>query len=198
MQRHKTVDEFLKANPEWEAELAVLRRVLQASEMQETVKWGIPTYTVNGKNVAGIGAFKTYVGVWFFQGVFLEDKYQKLINAQEGKTKGMRQWRFNSADDIDQALLAEYLNEAVANQQAGKEIKPARNAGLVIPEALQQALTDSPELRQAFAALTPGKQREYAGYISGAKREGTRISRLEKSIPMVLAGAGLHDKYRNC
>ncbi len=188
----------MQANSEWAAELELLRKVLRDSEMEETVKWGIPTYTVNGKNVAGLGAFKSHVAVWFFQGSFLTDKHNKLINAQEGKTKGMRQWRFNNSGDIDPKMLAEYVEEAVANQKAGREIKVARNIEVVVPPELQQALDDDASLGKSFAGLTPGRQREYAAYIDDAKRATTKLSRLEKIRPMIESGVGLNDKYRNC
>ena len=59
------------------------------TELLETIKWGVPVYTLNDKNVLGMGAFKSYVGIWFFQGAFLDDPQKKLINAQEGKTKAL-------------------------------------------------------------------------------------------------------------
>lgn len=198
MQKNKTVEAFIEANPEWHDELVLLRKSFQATEMVETVKWGIPTYTVNGKNVAGLGAFKAYVGIWFFQGSFLKDKHKKLINAQQGKTKGMRQWRFNSVDEIDPKLISEYLQEAVANQKAGKEIKPERKTTVDVPAELKAALVDNAKLKKAFSNLTPGKQREYAEYVVSAKRDATKQTRLEKITPIILDGLGLNDKYKNC
>ncbi len=198
MQKNKTVEDFIDANPEWRDELVLLRKTFQTTAMTETIKWGIPTYTVNGKNVAGMGAFKNYVGIWFFQGSFLKDKHKKLINAQEGKTRGMRQWRFNSIDDIEPKLIQAYLQEAIANQKAGKEIKPKPKARLKTPSELQAALSANAKLQQAFSALTPGKQREYSEYIADAKRDATKLRRVEKIIPMILNGVGLNDKYKNC
>jgi uncharacterized protein YdeI (YjbR/CyaY-like superfamily) len=68
--------------------------------MTETVKWGVPVYTIEGKNIVGIAGFKAYVGLWFFQGAMLKDKKKKLINAQDGKTKALRQCRLNSVKEI--------------------------------------------------------------------------------------------------
>ncbi len=198
MQTKKTVDDYLQAHPEWQAELSLLRATVKASGLEETIKWGAPTYTLKGKNVVGLGAYKAYIGLWFFQGALLQDKHHRLVNAQEGKTKALRQWRFNSLDEIDAGLVSEYLQEAIANQAAGKQIKPARNVRLVMPSELTAALASDARLKQAFASLTPGKQREYADYISDAKRDATKVARLEKITPMILAGAGLYDKYKNC
>ena len=153
-------------------------------------------YTVNGKNVVGMGAFKSYVGIWFFQGVFLQDKQQKLVNAQEGKTKAMRQWRFTALEEIDEQLLRQYIEEAIQNQKEGKEVKPERTKEVLIPAELSSALENQAELASCFGQLTPGKQREYAGYIHEAKRADTKVKRLEKIIPMILAGKGLNDRYK--
>lgn len=176
--------------------LTTLRGLILSTEMAETVKWGFPVYTINGKNVVGLGAFKSYAGLWFFNGAFMADPAGKMVNAQEGKTKGMRQWRFASAGEIDPALVRSYLNEAIENQKAGKAIKPAKNKPLLIPVELENALTENTELNERFLAMSLSGRREYAEYISEAKREATREKRLEKIIPMILRGEGMNDKYR--
>ncbi|WP_378173280.1 YdeI/OmpD-associated family protein [Aquimarina sp. SS2-1] len=51
-------------------------------------------------------------------------------------------------------------------------------------------------MKVRFGKLTPFKQKEYKEYIATAKREATRISRVEKIIPMILKGIGLNDTYR--
>lgn len=200
MEKQKTVASYIDKQEEWKASLLLLRELLQAEALEETIKWNFPVYTLDGKNLVGIGAFKSYVGIWFFQGGLLKDKQQKLVNAQEGKTQAMRQWRFQSIEEIekDTELIRQYLKEAIANQVSGKEIKPAR-AGkkpLVIPTELQQALAENTSLRDAFEALNLTKKREYAEYIETAKREATKQSRLEKIIPMIADGMGLNDKYK--
>jgi uncharacterized protein YdeI (YjbR/CyaY-like superfamily) len=192
-----SVEEYFEKHPKWEKELEILRKVLLKTEFVETLKWGIPTYTINKKNVVSIAAFKEYVGLWFTNGSFLNDDHQKLMNAQEGKTKGMRQWRFNTIDEIDERLILEYAYEAIQNQKDGKEIKIDRNKPLDIPVELESILSKNKELKALFEGFTKSKQREFAEYISSAKRDITKQVRLEKIIPMILSGVGLHDKYRN-
>ena len=195
MKRFKTADEFFASETMYPGELARLREIILATELHETVKWGAPVYTIEGKNVAGIGSFKSYFGIWFFQGAFLKDAEKVLINAQEGKTKGMRQWRFESGNEINKKLILKYLREAIANSKAGKEIKPEKKS-LNLPAELKSAFSEDLELRDAFEKITPGKQREYAEYISDAKREATKAARLEKIRPMIKAKIGLNDKYK--
>lgn len=149
----------------------------------------------------GMADFKNYVGIWFFQGVFLEDKYQKLFNAQEGRTKAMRQWRFSSLEEIEQNVefIQIYMEESIENQKQGKELKITRETKtLEIPVELKDEFTKNPPLIASFDSLSPGKQREYAMYVSHAKRAATKQSRLDKIIPMMEAEMGLNDKYRSC
>lgn len=198
MKRHKTVDEYIDAADDWQAELKQLRKILNATPLTETVKWGGPCYTYDGKNVVGIGAFKSYFGLWFHQGALLTDKKKVLINCQEGKTKALRQWRMNSKKEIDAKTIKEYVKEAIENQHKGVEIKADRSKPVVVPKELKSAFTKNKKAHASFKGLTKGKQREYAEYVSDAKREETKLKRIEKILPMIVAGKGLNDKYRNC
>lgn len=197
MKKPINANEYIAAQTEWQDGLKQLRSLLLATELEETIKWGIPVYTIENKNVVGLSAFKGYFGLWFYQGAFLEDLAQVLINAQEGKTKGMRQWRFSNEDAIDPTLVTAYLKEAIQNQKAGKTISPLKpTRGLVLPPELKQLLVENESLNTAFEQLTIGKRREFAEYISEAKRSTTKMQRLEKIRPMILAGEGLNDRYK--
>lgn len=180
---------------QWTDELEILKSIINTTELVETTKWGGPAYTINGKNVLGIGGFKNFFTIWFFKGVFLKDEAGILVNAQEGTTKSLRQWRFTSAADIDSKLVLQYINEAIAIEKAGLAIKPEKKT-FTIPEILQKELDNSLELSEAFAKFTPYKQKEFTEYIGSAKREETILARLEKVKPLILEGIGLNDKYR--
>jgi len=193
----KTIDEyFQKAGDDAEALITLHNYVLNA-DLSETIKWGMPVYCLKNKNVVGIAAFKKYVGIWFYQGVYLKDEQKKLVNAQEGVTKAMRQWRFSSLKEIKQnkKLIIAYVKEATENQKQGKELKPEKKK-ITIPDEIKVACKEDLKFDIAFKALTPGKQKEYAEYIATAKREATKVSRLAKIKPMVKQGVGLHDKYK--
>jgi len=192
------VSAYIRKHERWSAQLQQLRHVFQQSDLREEVKWGSPTYTMNGKLVAGFAAFKNHYAIWFHQGVFLKDTDKKLVNAQEGKTKALRQWKFTEKDEIEEDIVLKYLREATENSLNGKELKPVRKTEVSIPTLLKQALASDSALKTAFEALTPGRQREYSEHIGSAKREATQLSRLEKIKPMILEGLGLNDKYKNC
>lgn len=199
MAKVTSVDEYIGRNSHFGEALALLRSIITKTELEETIKWSAPVYELNGKNVVGLGAFKQHFGVWFFNGVFLKDEQNLLINAQENKTKALRQMRFDSIDDINEAAVLAYVKEAIENQKLGKEIKPDRKTkAVVIPDELEAVFKSNTDLQIAFKALTPGKQREYCEHVSSAKREATKQSRIEKITPMILNGLGLYDKYKNC
>lgn len=192
----KSVDEYLANNKQWADELAKLREILLSTGLKEEIKWNAPIYTFNGKNVAGIAAFKTYAGLWFHQGALLKDEKRKLINAQEGKTKALRQWRFNSIKEIDPRLVKSYTKEAIQNARDGKEIKATRQTSLEIPKELLSALKKDKEALSKFKLLSEGRQREYAEYIHEAVKDETKLKRIAKVLPIIRSGKGLNDRYR--
>lgn len=195
----KDVINYIAKKEKWKTELELLRKTLLSTNMEETIKWGAPVYTYKNKNIVGLAAFKNYCGLWFFQGGLLKDSHKVLMNAQEGKTKAMLQWRFFSLDEIIPEIIKAYVLEAMQNVDEGKEIKPNRTKKeLMIPELLQNALDANADFKTQFEKFTLSKKREYADYISEAKRETTKQKRLEKIIPMIINREGLHDAYKNC
>lgn len=198
MKRFKSVDDYINAEEKFQPELVALRDILLSVELDETVKWGAPCYTHANKNVVGMGAFKSYFGLWFYQGALLPDQHKVLVNAQEGKTKALRQWRMQSEKEIKPRVIKSYLKQAIEIVKSGAEIKPDRNKALTIPQELKSALSQNRKAGEVFKAMTKGKQREYADYIASAKQDKTKLSRLEKIIPMIEQNIGLNDKYRNC
>jgi len=193
------VDTYISRHGNFAEHLTKIRKILLSTELEETIKWGMPTYTIHGKNIIGIGAFKSHYGLWFFQGGLLKDTHKVLTNAQDGKTKAMRQWRYTKNSKIDTKLILNYINEAITNEKKGLRIKPHRTKKLLnIPPELTTVLNNNEQLIKAFDALTFSKKREFAIYISEAKRETTKINRLEKITPMILNNTGLNDKYKNC
>jgi uncharacterized protein YdeI (YjbR/CyaY-like superfamily) len=196
MKNFKTAEEYFRSETRWKPELAKLRKIMLATGMQETVKWGGPVYTSQGKNICGIGAFNDWATIWFFQGALLSDPLGVLVNAQEGRTKALRQWRFTSASQVKAGEIKRYLEEAISHAQAGKEIKPDRDKPLIVPAELAAALKKNKTAGKAFAAMSKSCRREYAEYIAEAKKPETRMRRLDKAMSMITAGIGLNDKYR--
>jgi len=193
MIRADSVEGYIEQS-EWKEELILLRKLILETSLEETIKWGAPCYTLNGKNVLGLASFKSYVGLWFHNGVFLKDSADRLIQASD-KTKALRQWRFHNLKEINPDEVRLYILEAIQNQELGKEIK-STSTPLSIPQELNLILKNNSQLKFAFEELSSGKQKEYAEYISIAKRLETKNSPCEKIIPMILSGIGLNDQYR--
>jgi len=198
LKRYKSVDDYIANADSWQPELRRLREILSSTALTEEVKWGAPCYTYKGKNLVGLAAFRDWVCLWFHQGALLTDDKEVLVNAQEGKTKALRQWRMTSPRDIKPTIIKRYVKEAIALVESGKEIKPQRLDTVDIPEELAKAMRRHKGATAAFRELTPGRQREYAEHVASAKRDDTKQKRIEKILPMITAGVGLHDQYRNC
>ena len=180
---------------QWNKELEVLKAIVNKTNLIEKIKWGGPVYTHLNKNVIGIGGFKSYFGIWFFNGVFLKDEKKLLINAQEGTTKSMRQMRFNSIEEIEEKSILNYINEAILIEEKGLAIIPTKKEP-IISLYLNEAFVQNNELKKVFNEFSPYKQREFIEYIESAKQEKTKLERLEKIKPMILSNIGLNDKYR--
>ncbi len=193
MYKFKSVDEFYNSDLNTIEIARALRQLLLETELKEELKWAAPCYTYNGKHVVGIGCFKEHCALWFHQGVFLADKSKALIAASDS-TRGLRQWRFSSKEEMNEELIMSYILEAIENAKKGKEIE-VKEKVLIIPDELNEALDDH-GLQANFEAFTKSKKREFAEYIETAKQEKTKLNRLDKILPLIKDGVGLNDKYR--
>ena len=165
---------------QWGEELTLLREIIQKTELIETNKWGGEIYTINNKNVIGIGGFKNYFTIWFWNGVFLKDEAKVLVNANEGVTKGLRQWRFISAADINEKLVLHYINEAIANEKAGLSIKPEKKEAMQC-NFFENELNKDSKLKAAFEKFSPYKQKEFWEFMATSKQEKPKSPDLKKS-----------------
>tara|TARA_R110001592_G_scaffold237306_9_gene496312 strand:+ start:10825 stop:11409 length:585 start_codon:yes stop_codon:yes gene_type:complete len=191
----KTVDEYIENQSNWNKELLILRDILSSINLEESIKWGAPTYSYKGQNIVGIAAFKNYFGLWFFQGALINDTHKVLINAQEEKTKAMRQLRFNSVDEVDAKIIINYVTQAMKMVDDGVKIMPEKKA-LEIPIMLEKMLENLPDLAKNFNAMGLTKQREFCDYINEAKQQATKERRLDKVLEHIENNKGLNEKYR--
>lgn len=200
MKGAKTVDEYVSSQERFGDLVRDLRAALVATPLAETVKWGAPCYTYSGKNVVTIGAFKEHCALWFHLGALMSDAEARFEDSEavNSKAKGMRQWRFTEDDEVDAHEIAAYVDEAIELVESGAKIAPEKKSGVDVPPELEAALAKSGPARKAFEALTPGKQREYAAHVAEAKQAATKARRVERILPMIRKGVGLHDRYRNC
>ena len=187
------VDAFLAKAGNWRKEMERLRAIVLDCGLTEELKWYQPCYTFEKSNVVIISAFKAYCVLAFFKGALLKDARHILVPPGKN-TQAVRQARFTSVREIVELepVLKAYLREAIEVEKAGLKVK--RSTKLTLPEELQNRFDESPALKEAFDALTPGRRRAYVLYFSGAKQSRTRESRIDKCAPRILEGKGLNDR----
>lgn len=180
----------------WASELALLRAIINDSELVETAKWGVPCYTYAGRNVLMLTSFKGYCCISFFKGVLLRDE-QQLLQKPGPNVQAGRLLAFTSTDAIRSLTPAieAYISEAIAVEQAGLQLPPTEDLP-TMPLELLGIFEEDPVFKNAFEALTPGRQRGYILHFSQPKQTKTRIARIEKYKPLILSGIGLHDQYK--
>jgi uncharacterized protein YdeI (YjbR/CyaY-like superfamily) len=188
------VDAFINNAKHWNEEYAALRALVLDAGLTEELKWGVPCYTFNDRNIVLIHGFKEYVALLFFKGALMQDPKGILIQ-QTANVQAGRQIRFASLQEIVKlkTALKAYLKEAIAVEKSGAEIPYKDTEEFPIPEEFQLKLDDIPALRAAFEALTPGRQRAYLLYFAAAKQAKTRESRVKQCMGRILDGKGLKD-----
>lgn len=178
----------------WREELEMLRQIVLETGLTEEVKWGAPVYTHKGKNIVSVGALKESANIGFFKGVLLSDKHKIL--QQQGKLQSDRIIKFTNVKDIEKVkdVLKAYVLEAIEIEESGKKVEFKKNPE-PIPDELLEAFEQDLAFKQAFYALTAGRQRGYIIHFSQPKQSQTRIGRIEKYREQIMNGVGLHDKY---
>jgi len=185
------VDFFFSKAEKWREEFEKLRRILLGCRLTEELKWSKPCYTFQKSNIVIIQGFKDFCALLFCKGALLNDP--KGILKKFG-WQAARRIPFTNVREIVEMepILKAYIHEAIEVEKAGLEVNFKKDPGTV-PEELQKKLNEIPALKAAFDALTPGRQRGYILYFSGAKQSKTRESRVEKCMRRILNGKGLND-----
>jgi uncharacterized protein YdeI (YjbR/CyaY-like superfamily) len=188
------VDAYLSRAQKWQEEFEKLRAIILDCGLTEELKWGVPCYTFQKRNIVAMHGFKEYCAILFFKGALLKDSDGVLIRQTENVQAG-RQIRFTDVREIveRQAIVKAYIHEAVDVEKAGLKVNFKKTTEFTIPEEFQNKLDEIPALKTAFDALTPGRQRAYILHFSAPKQSKTRESRVEKCIPQILNGKGLDD-----
>jgi uncharacterized protein YdeI (YjbR/CyaY-like superfamily) len=191
--KNPKVDAIWRQEKKWREEFEKLRSIVLDCELTEELKWYQAGYTLRGKNVVLIHGFKEYCALMFFKGALLKDP--KHILATPGQHQAARQIRFTSVGEIVkmEPIVKAYIHEAIEVEKNGLKVKFKKTAELKVPVEFQKKLDEIPALKTAFAALTPGRQRNYIFHISQPKQSKTREARVEKCITSILKGKGLND-----
>ena len=188
------VDFYFSKAGRWQKEVEKLRMIVLDCQLTEALKWGVPCYTFQKRNIVLIHVFKEYCALLFFKGALLNDS-DGILFKQTNNVQAGRQVRFTDVDEIVELepILKAYIHEAVEVEKAGLKVNYKKATEFSIPDEFQHKLDDDPSLETAFYALTPGRQRAYLLYFSAPKQSKTREARVEKYMEQILNGKGLND-----
>lgn len=190
------VDAFLQDKDEakWKDAFTALRKIALSCPVTEEFKWGKPCYTVDGSNVVLMHGFKEYCALLFNKGALLKDPKGVLVQ-QTKNVQSARQIRFTSAKEVAAraGTIKAYILEAIALEKSGAKVEYKQTEDFEVAPEFAARLRSTPSLKAAFEALTPGRQRGYLLFFSGAKQSETRAARIEKCAPAIYAGKGLND-----
>lgn len=188
------VDFYFDKEKKWQKEQEQLREIVLECGLAEELKWGVPCYMHQKSNIVLIHSFKEYCALLFFKGALLKDTDDILIQ-QSANVQSARQIRFTNLQEIIdlKSVLKTYIFVAVEIEKAGLKVHLKKTAEFPVSDEFQQKLDENPDLKKAFEALTPGRQRAYLLHFSQPKQAKTRESRVEKYIPLIFEGKGLND-----
>lgn len=192
--KNEKVDDFLAVQKKWQAELSKLRSIALECQMEEGFKWKHPCYMFQEKNIFLIGGFKEYCAIMFVKGSLLFDA-EKVLHIQTDNVQSGRQIRFTNVQEIEtiESTLKQYIFEAIEVEKAGLKVTMKAHDDYEVVEELQATFDQDESLKNAFYALTPGRQRGYLLHFSGAKQSATRMSRIDNVRSRILKGKGLTD-----
>ena len=179
----------------WVEELRLLRGILQKSDLTEELKWSVPCYTHNGKNILILSALKESVIVSFFRGAQLKDP-ENILEKPGENSRLARYIRFTDAQTIASLkhTILRYIQKAIKIENSGKRMDVSNDAPREYPDELIQMFQENPDFEEAFSALTPGWERGYLIHFSSAKQSKTKTARIEKCMPKIFIGKGWNER----
>jgi len=180
----------------WEEETEQLRKIALDCGLNEEEKWGKPCFQYGDKNVVLIQGFKNYIAYLFFKGFMMTDPEGILEKTGENTRIG-RQIKFTDLKQIvkKKQVLKAYIYDAIELEKAGAKVMPKKELDVEIPGELEEKFRKMPKFKSAFFSLTPGRQRGYIYSFKQPKNSETRVARIEKYVPQILAGVGINDEY---
>jgi uncharacterized protein YdeI (YjbR/CyaY-like superfamily) len=189
---NQNVTQYIANAKLWKEELLAIREILLETELIEEFKWASPCYTLNNKNIVILAPFKEYFALGFFNGANLIDPKGLLVKPGE-HTRFGRQLRLENVQDIikKRSIIKKFIKESISTEALATTKSEAAPA--IVMEELNSIFKKNTTFQKAFESLTPGRQRGYLIYFSGAKQAETRIARIEKYTKQIMCGKGLTD-----
>ena len=195
MQTNPKVDAFLGKTNRWVPELTALRSILLTCDLSEEFKWYKPVYMFQNSNLIAIAGLKDHCWLMFFKGALLKDP-ENLLAAPGENSQSQKVMKFTHVDEVlnREATIRSYVAETIEAEKQGLKVDFSKSTNLIYPDELIQVFAEQPDLKDAFLALTPGRQRAYNMHFAQPKQSATRVSRIEKYATKILAGKGIMDE----
>ncbi|HLO43314.1 MAG TPA: DUF1801 domain-containing protein [Leadbetterella sp.] len=191
---NELLNDFFEKPGKWQDELNELRKIVLETGLIEELKWKQPCYTLDGTNLLIVSSFKDFAFVSFLNGSLLADSESILVKPGEN-SQFSRLMRFYNVDEVRKlkSTLLAYIYEAIEAQKAGIKPVAEKDKVLEFPEELLSKFNSDIKFKTAFEALTPGRQRAYNIYFTGAKSSKARASRIESYSERIMNGKGFND-----
>ena len=198
MSRDPRIDAYIaKAAPFARPILEHVRARVHAvvPDVDETLKWSAPGFTLDGKILLIMAAFKAHAALNFWRG--------QEIRGSEASPDAMGQFgKLTSVDDLppDEQLDA-LIREAVRLAATAPAPRKAKHEPKPPPELHPEfaaALKANPKAKATLDGFPPSAQRDYFEWISEAKQDATRAKRIATAVEWLAEGKRRHWKYQNC
>ena len=170
-------------------------------EVEETIKWGMPTFMHAGGILCGMAAFKQHASFGFWKHAMVVGEGER---ADEKPRDGMGSYgKLTALDDLPtKKILLAHIRKAMKLNEDGVKVPAARKAAPrpapETPADLLAAFKQDKAAQATFDAFPPSCKREYIEWIVEAKREDTRAKRLAQAVEWLAEGKRRNWKYENC
>lgn len=198
MNRDPRIDAYIsKAAPFARSILEKVRERIHvaAPEAEETMKWSAPGFTVDGKILLMMAAFKAHAALNFWRG--------QEIGDGNPKAGAMGQFgRLTSIDDLpSDAELDALIREGAAlarTAPAPRKVKHDPKPPAEVHPDFAVALAANPKAKEVLEGFAPSARRDYVDWIAEAKQDSTRAKRIADAVQWLSEGKRRHWKYENC
>jgi uncharacterized protein YdeI (YjbR/CyaY-like superfamily) len=195
----KVDDYLLKATDFAKPILEYLRKIIHHTcpEIEEDIKWGTPHYSYKGDHLCMMAGFKNHCSFSLYKAEFMTDKaIQESVKS--GKKFGYMD-KLKSVSELPaKKILVALIKEAMTlNEQGIKKAKPKSETPKLIevPDYFEKALKTNPKAKEIFESKSASFRKDYLVWITGAKTEATRQTRVKQSLEWITAGKGRFWQY---
>jgi len=200
MHAQEQINLYIAERPESQRKTLIrLRQLIHSVDeaIEETWRLNSPSFDHDGIMI-GLHGFKTFVSVWFHKGALLKDTSKLFEKLEKGEDKGIRAYKVQDGEAIDEAAFMDLVKQAVRVNQSGAKLtdaRPARKA-LVVPTDLEGCLKKDDQAWVHWEKFNYTHKKEYVEWITDAKQEETRKRRIAQALEMIRDGMGKEDKHR--